>query len=340
MRDKICHLFIESNLEVYMPTKNICAIAKEVIEIETNMIASLKDRIDETFVSACHQLQACQGRIIVMGVGKSGHIAKKIAATLASTGSPAFFVHPSEAKHGDIGMITPNDVVLALSYSGESEEILAVIPAIKRLTVPLIALTGKPASSLARLASIHLDVSVEKEACPLGLAPTSSSTATLVMGDAIAMTLLHLRGFTEDDFARSHPGGALGKRLLLTVESIMHHQPHIPIVTSSATLKEALIEMTQKKLGMTAIVNPANELIGVFTDGDIRRTLDQQHDIHTTLITTVMSLHPKTIGATNLAFDALSIMETHQITALIAVNDAKEPIGIIHIHDILRAGVA
>lgn len=323
-----------------MSIKSICDIANDVIAIEANMIANLKERINETFVAAVHTLKQCQGRIIVMGIGKSGHIAHKIAATLASTGSPAFFIHPSEAKHGDLGMITKDDVVLALSYSGESEEILAIVPAIKRLHVPLISLTGKPSSSLAYLADIHLDVSVEKEACPLGLAPTSSSTATLVMGDALAMVLLHLRGFTEEDFARSHPGGTLGKRLLLTVNSIMHHPPHIPIVTECATLKEAFIEMTQKKLGMTTVVNKANELIGVFTDGDIRRTFDQQLDLHTTLVTDVMSCHPKTISAEQLAFDALSIMERYQITSLIAINDTKEPIGVIHIHDILRAGVS
>ena len=323
-----------------MLTKNICNIASDVIDIEANMIAALRERIDETFANACLMLKECKGRIIVMGIGKSGHIAKKIAATLASTGSPAFFVHPSEAKHGDIGMITRGDAVLALSYSGESEEILAVLPAIKQLSIPLIALTGNKASTLARLASIHLDVSVAKEACPLGLAPTSSSTATLVMGDAIAMTLLHLRGFTEKDFAISHPGGALGKRLLLTVGMIMHQVPHIPIVSTSATLKEALIEMTQKKLGLTTIINEANELLGIFTDGDLRRTLDLQHDIHTTPITAVMSHRPKTINETQLALDALSMMENHQITALVVINERKQPIGVVHIHDILRAGIS
>lgn len=320
--------------------QTLCTVARDVIDIETSMIARLKSRIDDIFAAACLQLKECNGRIIVMGVGKSGHIAKKIAATLASTGSPAFFIHPSEAKHGDLGMITKDDAVLALSYSGESEEILAVVPAIKRLNIPLIALTGKPASTLARLANIHIDVSVEKEACPLGLAPTSSSTATLVMGDAIAMALLHLRGFTEEDFARSHPGGSLGKRLLLTVESLMHRDTLIPIVQASATLKDALIEMTRKKLGMTAIVDQHKQLLGIFTDGDIRRTLDEQHDIHTTPITQVMTAHPKTIRPSQLAFDALSLMETHHITSLIAVNDKQEPIGVIHIHDILRAGVS
>lgn len=323
-----------------LTTNNIADIALDVIDIEANMIQRLKNRINDNFTQACLQLKNCTGRIVVMGVGKSGHIAKKIAATLASTGSPAFFVHPGEAKHGDIGMITKQDAVLALSYSGETEEILACLPAIKQLSIPLISLTGKPHSTLARTATFHIDVSVEKEACPLGLAPTSSSTATLVMGDAIAMTLLHLRGFTPEDFARSHPGGALGKRLLLTVGSLMHHVPNIPIVYEDATLKEALLEMSLKKLGMTTVVNKVSkELLGVFTDGDLRRALDKAHDIHTTPIIDLMSQNPKVINPIQLAYDALSMMETYKITSLIVTNENKEPIGVIHIHDIFRAGV-
>jgi arabinose-5-phosphate isomerase len=274
-----------------------------------------------------------------MGVGKSGHIANKIAATLASTGSPAFFVHPSEAKHGDIGMITKKDVVLALSNSGESEEIISILPFIKRLDVPLITLTGKPHSTLAKAASINIDVGVEKEACPLGLAPTSSTTAALVMGDALAMALLDKRGFTEDDFALSHPGGTLGRRLLLLVSEIMHKGEEVPIISLNATLKEALLEMTHKKLGMTTIVNENGELAGIFTDGDVRRALDKEVDVHKTNIQAIMSKNPKTIDSHLLAAQALNIMETYKITSLVVLDGKGKPTGIIHIHDILRAGV-
>lgn len=322
-----------------MDIENICQRGRTVIEIEANMIRSLISRIDEHFAKACQYLHDCEGRIVVMGVGKSGHIAKKIAATLASTGSPAFFIHPNEAKHGDIGMMTKNDVLLALSNSGESEEILAILPVIKRLKIPLITLTGKANSTLAKAATVNIDVSVEKEACPLGLAPTSSTTATLVMGDAIAMALLDKRGFTEKDFALSHPGGILGRRLLLEVDEIMHQKEAMPIVSQYASLKEALLEMTHKKLGMTIIVNNAGELIGIFTDGDVRRALDKKMDLQTTHIHHLMSAHPKTIARDTLAAEALTLMETHQITALIVTDKKNCPIGVIHIHDILRAGV-
>lgn len=316
-----------------------CELAKSVIDIEAQMIIELKNRIDTLFYQACNMLYQCKGRIVVTGVGKSGHISKKIAATFASTGSPAFFVHPGEAKHGDIGMLTNNDVVIALSNSGESEEILAILPIIKRLQVPLITLTGKPHSKLAKAATINLDVSVEKEACPLGLAPTSSTSAALVMGDALAMVVLEMRGFTKQDFALSHPGGTLGKRLLLTVEELMHKNDAIPKVSKDTLLKDALFEMTHKKLGMTTVVNADGILSGIFTDGDIRRTLDNKIDIHHTPIEQLMSKSPKTMLANELAIDALTLMETHKITSLVIINDMNHPVGVIHIHDILRAGV-
>ena len=322
-----------------METEAICQLGRSVIEIEARMIADLVQRIDHHFAKACQYLHHCTGRIAVMGVGKSGHISKKIAATFSSTGSPAFFIHPSEAKHGDIGMLTQNDVILAISNSGESEEIVSILPFIKRLNVPLIALTGKPHSSLAKAATVHIDVSVKQEACPLGLAPTSSTTAALVMGDALAMALLDKRGFTENDFALSHPGGALGRRLLLRVAEIMHQQEAVPIVESTMSLKQALVEMTQKKLGMTTVIDETGALVGIFTDGDVRRALDHHADIHQTIVQEVMSQNPKTISSNLLAAEALTLMETHQITCLAVVNEKHQPIGIIHIHDILRAGV-
>ncbi|SRR5579883_722766 len=322
-----------------MNSEKICAVGRAVIEIEAQMISSLIDRIDENFAKACQYLFNCEGRIVVIGVGKSGHISKKIAATFASTGSPAFFIHPSEAKHGDMGMITPKDVVLALSNSGESEEILSILPFIKRLNIPLISLTGKPNSTLAKAATVNIHVGIEKEACPLGLAPTSSTTAALVMGDALAMALLEHRGFTKNDFALSHPGGALGRRLLLKVNEIMHQHEAMPVVPHTASLKEALVEMTQKKLGLTTVINDTGELVGIFTDGDVRRTLDHPIDINRTQIHEVMSLHPKTIASNLLAAEALTIMETHQITSLVITNEKQQPIGVLHIHDILRAGV-
>lgn len=322
-----------------MNNEKICSLARSVIEIEAQMISNLSTRIDQNFVNACQHLHNCEGRIVVIGVGKSGHISKKVAATLASTGSPAFFIHASEANHGDIGMITRKDVVLALSNSGESEEVTSILPFIKRFGIPLIALTGKPNSTLAKAATVHIDVSVEKEACPLGLAPTSSTTAALVMGDAIAMTLLEMRGFTENDFAMSHPGGTLGKRLLLQVGEIMHTENTIPRVQVNASLKEALVEMTHKKLGMTTVVDDAGALAGVFTDGDVRRALDKVVDFHQATIIEVMSKNPKTITSNLLAAEALNIMESHKITCLIVTDAAQKPVGILHIHDILRAGV-
>lgn len=322
-----------------MEFEKICALGRAVIETEAEMISRLTQRIDENFFKACQYLHACEGKIIVMGVGKSGHISKKIAATLASTGSPAFFIHPSEAKHGDMGMVSKKDVIIALSNSGESEELISILPSIKHLDIPLIALTGRPSSSLAKAASVNLDVSIDKEACPLGLAPTSSTTAALVMGDALAMALLDSRGFTENDFALSHPGGTLGRRLLLKVEEIMHKEKDIPIISDHSSLKQTLVEMTQKKLGMTTIVNGKGELVGIFTDGDVRRAFDKNMNIDTTQIDSIMSKNPKTIHSQMLAAEALGIMESFKITSLVVVDEKHRPSGIIHIHDILRAGV-
>ncbi|MDD3517390.1 MAG: KpsF/GutQ family sugar-phosphate isomerase [Chromatiales bacterium] len=314
-------------------------LATAVITTEAEAVAALAARIDERFVAACEHLLACRGRIVVTGMGKSGHIGGKIAATLASTGSPAFFVHPGEASHGDLGMITAGDVVLALSNSGETDEILTILPIIRRLGVPLVALTGNPASSLAREATVHLDVSVTKEACPLGLAPTSSTTATLAMGDALAVALLEARGFSADDFARTHPGGKLGRRLLLHVGDIMHAGERIPAVTADAPLREALLEISRKGLGMTAIVDDARRVIGVFTDGDLRRTLDRGIDIHATRIGEVMTRDCKTARPDMLAAELLKLMEDHRISALPVVDDAGLLAGAINMQDLLRARV-
>ena len=302
-------------------------------------IAQLVDRIDETFTQACQLLLACQGRVVVTGMGKSGHIAGKIAATLASTGTPAFFVHPGEASHGDLGMITRKDVVLALSNSGETEEILTILPLIKRLGIPLIAMTGNDRSALAKWATVHIDVSVEQEACPLGLAPTSSTTAALVMGDALAVSLLQRKGFTRDDFALSHPGGSLGKRLLLQVSDVMHRGDEVPFVADEATISEALVEMTQKKLGMTAVVDEQHRVVGIFTDGDLRRMLEKNLDVHTTTIVSVMTSPCAVIGVEMLAAEAMQIMEAKKINALLIVDENKILQGALNMHDLLRAGI-
>lgn len=310
-----------------------------VIDIEAKAVAALSARIDANFVQACQYMLACEGRIVVLGMGKSGHIGGKIAATLASTGSPAFFVHPGEASHGDLGMITEKDVVLALSNSGETDEILTILPLIKRLGVPLIALTGNPPSTLARAANVHVNVSVAQEACPLGLAPTSSTTATLAMGDALAVAMLEARGFTAEDFALSHPGGRLGRRLLLLIKDIMHTGTAIPKVPENALLKEALMEMSRKGLGMTAVVDAQQALLGVFTDGDLRRHLDEQVNVHTTSIAQLMTRQCKTIHPDKLAAEALQIMETHKINALLVVDNQGVLVGALNMHDLLRAGV-
>ena len=318
----------------------LVASGRRVIEVEAQALTALANRIDGGFSAACRAILACHGRVVATGMGKSGHIARKIAATLASTGTPAFYVHPGEAGHGDLGMITDADVVLALSYSGESDELLMLLPVLKRQGNTVIAMTGKPASTLARECSIHLDVSVPAEACPLDLAPTSSTTATLAMGDALAVALLEARGFTADDFARSHPAGSLGRRLLLHITDVMHAGDDVPRVTEDATLSEALMEMSRKRLGMTAVVDAGQRLVGLFTDGDLRRTLDNPAlDIRHARIADLMTRQPKTIGADQLAVEAARMMETHKISGLIVVDAEQRPVGALNIHDLLRARV-
>jgi len=314
--------------------------ALRTIQMELDAIAELKGRIGADFDRACDLLLRCSGRVVVTGMGKSGHIANKIASTLASTGTPAFFVHPAEASHGDIGMITNKDVVIALSNSGTTAEVVTIVPLLKRLGIPLISMTGNPKSTLAQLGDVHLDVSVETEACPLNLAPTSSTTVTLVLGDALAIALLEARGFTAEDFAFSHPGGALGRKLLLKVNDIMHSGDRIPRVRESTPLKEALFEITDKGLGMTTVVDNDDRLLGIFTDGDLRRAIDKAVDLHTTTIATVMTRNCTTIDADMLAARALGIMENRKITALVVVDAATKPVGVLKMHDILRAGVA
>jgi arabinose-5-phosphate isomerase len=315
-------------------------LALAVIETEARAIEKLGHEIRQpSFVAACRLMLACKGRVVVTGMGKSGHIAGKIAATLASTGTPAFFVHPGEASHGDLGMITASDVVLALSNSGETGEIVTIVPLIKRLGVPLIAMTGNPQSTLSKAATANLNVSVEKEACPLGLAPTASTTAALAMGDALAVALLETRGFTREDFARSHPGGTLGRRLLLLIDDLMHKGDTIPRVNTDTLLSDALIEMTRKGLGMTIVVSPDGKLAGIFTDGDLRRAIDHRIDVHTARIDEVMTARCKSVRPGMLAAEALQIMDTIKINALPVVNEHNEPVGALNMHDLLRAGV-
>ena len=321
-------------------TSEFCHLALAVIETEAKAIGQLASRIDAGFNQACELILACQGRVVVTGMGKSGHIANKIAATLASTGTPAFFVHPGEASHGDMGMITKQDVVIALSNSGETREILTILPLLKRLAVPLISLTGKLDSSIAHVATVNLDVSVAEEACPLGLAPTASTTAALVMGDALAIALLNARGFSANDFALSHPGGSLGRRLLLYVEDIMHTGTTVPIVKAGTKLSEALIEITAKKLGMTTVVDENGSLLGIFTDGDLRRVIEKKQDIHSVVIQDLMNANCKTIAANVLAAEALNIMENFKITSLVVTDDHKQLVGVIHMHDILQEGIS
>lgn len=312
---------------------------KRTLEIEAATLYHLVDLLDNDFVRACETLLACRGRVIVTGMGKSGHIASKIAATLASTGTPAFFVHPAEASHGDLGMFTPQDVVLALSNSGETQEIITILPLIKRLGIPLISVTANADSTLAKFASFNLNIHIEREACPLNLAPTSSTTAQLALGDALAIALLEAKGFSENDFALSHPGGSLGKKLLLKVADIMHQGAAIPAVPLETPIYKALLEMTEKRLGMTAIVNQAFELQGIFTDGDLRRALDLNYDIKSTPINTVMTQHCQTLSADSLAAEALQIMQAKKINALLVVNPHHQVIGALNMHDLLKAGI-
>jgi len=313
--------------------------AQRTIRLEIEAIEGLLGRLDSDFVRACEMILASKGRVVVVGMGKSGHIGNKIAATLASTGTTSFFVHPAEASHGDMGMITRDDIILALSNSGTTNEIVTLLPLIKRLGIKMISLTGDPASTLARAADVNLNTHVAHEACPLNLAPTSSTTAALVMGDALAVALLDARGFTAEDFAFSHPGGALGRRLLLKVENVMHSGETLPTVQRGTLLRDALLEMTRKGLGMTAVLNTDGTLAGIFTDGDLRRTLDRPIDIRVTTIDEVMTVHGKTVHAEMLAAEALKIMEDHKISALIVVDANDYPVGAFNLQDLLRAGV-
>lgn len=316
-----------------------CKLGLAVVENEAQAVFELTQRIDHHFQAACELLFACKGRVVVTGMGKSGHIGKKIAATFSSTGTPAFFMHPGEASHGDLGMITRQDTVLAISNSGNTHEILTLLPLLKRLEVPLIALTGNHESTLANAANVNIDISIKKEACPLGLAPTTSTTVSLVMGDALAIALLQVRGFSAEDFALSHPGGSLGKRLLLRIDDIWHQKDDIPIVSEDATIREALLKVTAKKLGMACIVDANGTLTGVYTDGDVRRTLTQEYDIHTTPLKEVMSRNCRTIMPGMLAAEALALMQKYSITSLVVVNDINHPLAVVHLHDLLRAGV-
>jgi arabinose-5-phosphate isomerase len=318
---------------------NFCTLGLAVIETEAQAVFELTQRIDHRFDQACELLLACKGRIVVTGMGKSGHIANKIAATLSSTGSPSFFMHPGEASHGDFGMITRHDTVIAISHSGNTVELVTLLPLLKRLEIPLITLTGNAESLLAKAANVNLDVSIKQEACPLGLAPTTSTTVSLVMGDALAIALLQARGFSEEDFALSHPGGALGKRLLLRIDDLYHQGNQLPLVNENATVSEALIEVTDKKLGMTCVINSQGYLMGIYTDGDIRRTLTRQYDINTTPIKEVMSPNARTIPKGMLAAEALAMMQKFSITSLIVVDEMNRPLAVLHLHDLLKAGV-
>lgn len=318
---------------------NFCTLGLAVIETEAQAVFELTQRIDARFEKACELLLACKGRIVVTGMGKSGHIANKLAATFSSTGSPAFFMHPGEASHGDLGMITRQDTVVAISHSGNTHEIVTLLPLLKRLEVPLITLTGNTESTLAKSADVNLDVSIKHEACPLGLAPTTSTTVSLVMGDALAIALLQARGFSAEDFALSHPGGSLGKKLLLRIDDLCHKADELPLVSEKATISEALIEVTDKKLGMTCVVDNPGYLVGVYTDGDIRRTLTRQCDINTTQLKDVMTRNCRIIQYGMLAAEALAIMQKFSITSLVVVDDSNRPQAVLHLHDLLKAGV-
>jgi arabinose-5-phosphate isomerase len=322
-----------------LAAENLVSRARQVLGIESAAVAALGTRIGDQFVAACRLIDECKGRVVVTGMGKSGHIGDKIAATFASTGTPAFFLHAAEASHGDIGMITAQDVVLALSNSGETAELIAILPVLKRLGAPLIAMTGKPQSTLGRAADVVLDVSVPQEACPLNLAPTASTTATLAMGDALAVALLDARGFTEEDFARSHPGGSLGRKLLLHVEDIMRTGEQLPKVAVDTSLHDGLIEMSAKGLGLTTIVDAEGRLLGVFTDGDLRRLLDKPFDVHESKMGDLMKGNPKSVQPRMLAAEAVHVMETSRVTALPVIDASGILVGALNVHDLFRAGV-
>lgn len=322
-----------------MHTPDFLTSAKRTIELEAAAVTDLLKHLDQDFTEACNLMLNCSGRVIVTGMGKSGHIGKKIAATLASTGTPSFFVHPGEASHGDMGMITPHDIVIALSNSGETAEVVTIIPLLKRLNTPLISITANKSSTLSTAANADLHIGVEREACPLGLAPTSSTTAQLVIGDALAIALLEARGFSAEDFAFSHPGGSLGRRLLLKAKDIMHTGSDIPKVASGTLLKDALVEMTHKRLGMTSIVDASGKVIGIFTDGDLRRTFDQHVDLQGSTIDDVMTQDATMVTADRLAAECLQIMEAKKINALIVTDESNAPVGALNMHDLLKAGV-
>ena len=318
---------------------DFCKLGLSVIELEAQAVFELKFCMNAQFNEACALLLACKGRVVVTGMGKSGHIGKKIAATFSITGTPAFFMHPGEASHGDLGMITRQDVVLALSNSGSTQELVALLPLLKRLDIPLITITGNPLSLIATTATINLAIPPHEEACPLGLAPTTSTTLSLVLGDALAIALLQARGFTAEDFARSHPGGMLGKRLLLRIDDIAHQGSVLPIISETATIREALLEVNAKKLGMTCVVDSAGLLAGIYTDGDVRRTLTEHHDINTTPLSSVITRKCHTVSKGLLAAEALALMQKHSITSLVMIDAHFKPQGVIHLHDLLKAGV-
>jgi len=321
------------------PHASALELARRVLAIEADAVRALIERVDGRFLAAVSLILACRGRVIVSGIGKSGHIARKIASTMASTGTPAYFVHPAEASHGDLGMIVRDDVLIAISYSGESDELLAIVPLVKRQGAKLIAMTGNPASTLAREADVHLDAGVAQEACPLNLAPTASTTAALALGDALAVALLDARGFSADDFARSHPGGALGRKLLTHVRDVMRTGEAVPMVRAGATLAEAILEITKKGMGMTTVVDGERRLIGIFTDGDLRRALERSVDLHATPIEAVMTREPRTIRPEALAVEAVEVMESRKSTQLPVVDAANRVVGALNIHDLFRAKI-
>ena len=322
-----------------MDSVDFCQLGLAVIENEAQALFDLSKSIDHHFEKACQMLMSTEGRVIVTGMGKSGHIARKISSTFSSLGTPAFFLHPAEAIHGDLGMITSKDILIVLSYSGNTPEIISLLPSLKRLAVPIISITGQPQSPLALIANVNLNIAIQHEACPLGLAPTTSTTVSLVMGDALAIALLQSKKFTKEDFANSHPGGSLGRKLLLKVDALWQTGTAVPRVHESISISDALIEVTEKKLGMTCVINDDGVLVGVYTDGDIRRTLNNQVNIHSTPISSVMSRHCKTIHSGLLAAEALAIMQRHAITSLVVTTDNHYPHAVVHLHDILRAGI-
>jgi arabinose-5-phosphate isomerase len=322
-----------------LKSDELIALAAEVLDIESRAVDSLRERLNADFGAACELCMETPGRIVVTGMGKSGHIGNKIAATLASTGTPAFFMHPGEASHGDLGMITGQDVLLAVSYSGETDEVLTILPLVKRMGAKMLSMTGNPRSTLAKAADVHLDVSVDEEACPLNLAPTASTTATLAMGDALAVALLKIRGFTAEDFAMSHPSGSLGKRLLLRVEDVMRSGDEIPAVGPDVLLQDGLLEMTEKGLGMTAIVDADEKILGIFTDGDLRRALDAGVDVRRTTMQEIMHTRCKTITADVLAVEAVHLMEENKITSLLVTGEDSRLVGALNVHDLFRAGI-